>query len=143
MIQRIQSIYLLLILILSSLLFFFPFQTNIIGFSEIKDIQLSLLNTSNTYLFIASVINLIVIVDTVVTILMYKRRPLQILLCHIISVNIIVLTVFMYIGSSQIEGLPTYKLPYIIPILNIILAQLARYYIKKDEELVKSANRIR
>jgi len=130
-------------LILSSLLFFFPFQTNIIGFSEIKDIQLSLLNTSNTYLFIASVINLIVIVDTVVTILMYKRRPLQILLCHIISVNIIVLTVFMYIGSSQIEGLPTYKLPYIIPILNIILAQLARYYIKKDEELVKSANRIR
>jgi len=143
MIQRIQSIYLLLILILSSLLFFFPFQTNIIGFSEIKDIQLSLLNTSNTYLFIASVVNLIVIIDTVVTILMYKRRPLQMLLCHIISVNIIVLTVFMYIGSSQIEGLPTYKLPYIIPILNIILAQLARYYIKKDEELVKSANRIR
>jgi len=143
MIQRIQSIYLLLILILSSLLFFFPFQTNIIGFSEIKDIQLSLLNTSNTYLFIASVINLIVIINTATTILMYKRRPLQILLCHIISVNIIVLTVFMYIGSSQIEGLPTYKLPYIIPILNIILAQLARYYIKKDEELVKSANRIR
>ncbi|MCX8143560.1 MAG: DUF4293 domain-containing protein [Bacteroidia bacterium] len=143
MIQRIQSIYLLLILILSSLLFFFPFQTNIIGFSEIKDIQLSLLDTSNTYLFIASVINLIVIINTATTILMYKRRPLQILLCHIISVNIIVLTVFMYIGSSQIEGLPTYKLPYIIPILNIILAQLARYYIKKDEELVKSANRIR
>jgi len=143
MIQRIQSIYLLLILILSSLLFFFPFQTNIVGFSEIKDIQLSLLNTSNTYLFIASVINLIVIINTATTILMYKRRPLQILLCHIISVNIIVLTVFMYIGSRQIEGLPTYKLPYIIPILNIILAQLARYYIKKDEELVKSANRIR
>jgi hypothetical protein len=143
MIQRIQSIYLLLILILSSLLFFFPFQTNIIGFSEIKDIQLSLLNTSNTYLFIASVINLIVIINTATTILMYKRRPLQILLCHIISVDVIVLTVFMYIGSSQIEGLPTYKLPYIIPILNIILAQLARYYIKKDEELVKSANRIR
>lgn len=143
MIQRIQSIYLLLILILSSLLFFFPFQTNIIGFSEIKDIQLSLLDTSNTYLFIASVINLNVIINTATTILMYKRRPLQILLCHIISVNIIVLTVFMYIGSSQIEGLPTYKLPYIIPILNIILAQLARYYIKKDEELVKSANRIR
>jgi hypothetical protein len=143
MIQRIQSIYLLLILILSSLLFFFPFQTNIIGFSEIKDIQLSLLNTSNTYLFIASVINLIVIMNTATTILMYKRRPLQILLCHIISVDVIVLIVFMYIGSSQIEGLPTYKLPYIIPILNIILAQLARYYIKKDEELVKSANRIR
>jgi len=143
MIQRIQSIYLLLILILSSLLFFFPFQTNIVGFSEIKDIQLSLLNTFNTYLFIASVINLIVIINTATTILMYKRRPLQILLCHIISVNIIVLTVFMYIGSRQIEGLPTYKLPYIIPILNIILAQLARYYIKKDEELVKSANRIR
>ncbi len=143
MIQRIQSIYLLLILILSSLLFFFPFQTNIIGFSEIKDIQLSLLDTSNTYLFIASVVNLIVIINTATTILMYKRRPLQILLCHIISVNIIVLTVFMYIGSSQIEGLPTYKLPYIIPILNIILVQLAKYYIKKDEDLVKSANRIR
>ena len=143
MIQRIQSIYLLLIVILSTLLFFFPFQTNIIGFSEIKDIQLSLLDTTNTYLFIASIFNLIVIISAATTILMYKRRPLQILLCHIISVDIIVLTVLMYIGSSEIEGLPTYKLPYIIPILNIILAQLARYYIKKDEELVKSANRIR
>lgn len=143
MIQRIQSIYLLLIVILSTLLFFFPFQTNIIGFSEIKDIQLSLLDTTNTYLYIASIFNLIVIISAATTILMYKRRPLQILLCHIISVDIIVLTVLMYIGSSEIEGLPTYKLPYIIPILNIILAQLARYYIKKDEELVKSANRIR
>jgi hypothetical protein len=143
MIQRIQTVYLLLIVILSSLLFFFPFQANIIGFSEIKDIQLSLFDPSNTLLFIAAIFNLIVMFQTISAIMMYRRRPFQMLLCHIISVDIIVLIVFMYIGSSQIEGLPTYKLPYIIPILNIILAQLARYYIKKDEELVKSANRIR
>lgn len=143
MIQRIQSIYLFLISILSIMLYFFPYQTNIIGLSEIKHVQLSFLNSDSILVFIASIFNLIVIIEAFVIIFLYKNRNVQMMLCHYLSlVNIIVL-ILMYYGALQIEGLPTYKLPYIIPVINIILSQLARYFIKKDEELVKSSSRIR
>lgn len=143
MIQRIQSIYLLLISILTSLLFFLPYQSNVIALSEIKNIQLSFLNADNELLFVASVFGIVIIAEAIVVIFLYKNRKLQMMLCHYLSLLNIILLTLMYLGASQINGLPIYKLPYIIPVLNIILSQLARYFIKKDEELVKSANRIR
>ncbi len=143
MIQRIQSLYLLIHLILSALLFFFPFQTNIVNLSEIKDLQLTLTSSENTYLLLAAILNLIILVDTATIIFLYKNRKLQMFLCHYLTAMNIVLLILMYFGANQVEGLPTYKLPFIIPVLNIVLSQLARYFIHKDEELVSSANRIR
>ncbi len=143
MIQRIQSLYLLIHMILSALLFFFPFQVNIVDLSKIKDLQLSLIKFENTHLFLAAIFNLITLVDAGVIIFLYKNRKVQMLLCHYLTAMNIVLLGLMYFGANQIEGLPTYKLPFIIPVLNIVLSQLARYFIHKDEELLRSANRIR
>lgn len=143
MLQRIQTLYLFLIVVLSALLFFFPFQTNIIGLSEIKHIQLHLPDAVNTYIFMASVINAIIIIDAFTIIMLYQNRKRQMVLCHYLSIINIILCVLMYIGAREVEGMPTYKLPFIIPVLNAVLAQIARWYIKKDEELVKSADRIR
>lgn len=143
MIQRIQSLYLSIHFILSALLFFFPFQTNIVNFSEIKNLQLTFVDSENFYLLLAAILNLIILIDTATIIFLYKNRKLQMLLCHYLTAMNIVLLGLMYYGANKLEGLPTYKLPFIIPVLNIVLSQLARYFIHKDEELVRSANRIR
>lgn len=143
MIQRIQTLYLFLIIVFSALLFFFPFQINIIGLSEIKYIQLHLPDAINTYIFIAFIVNAIIIVGTIATILLYQNRKRQMVLCHYLSIINVLLFLLMYIGAHQVKGMPIYKLPFIIPVLNAVLAQIARWYIKKDEELVKSADRIR
>lgn len=143
MIQRIQSVYLLLVGILSSLLFFFPFQKNIVGLSEIKAIQLSLMENENNFLLIASILNLIILVDSITSIFLFRNRKLQMILClYLLAMNIAMLGL-MYFGSAQIDGMPTYQLPFVIPVLNIILSFFAYKNIKRDEELVKSADRIR
>ncbi|MCX7727943.1 MAG: DUF4293 domain-containing protein [Bacteroidia bacterium] len=142
MIQRIQTIYLLISIILSSLLFFFPFQSNIL-FSEIKDITLNWKNHANSYLQLASILNAFLILLTIMTIFLYKKRKIQMKLCYSISILQIILLLLMLHGANQEQGLPTYKLPFIIPIINTIIIQMARFYIKKDEELVRSADRLR
>ncbi|GAB4455970.1 MAG: DUF4293 domain-containing protein [Bacteroidia bacterium] len=143
MIQRIQSVYLLLVGILSSLLFYFPFQKNIVGLSEIKAIQLSLMENENNFLLIASILNLIILVDSITSIFLFRNRKLQMILClYLLAMNIAMLGL-MYFGSAQIDGMPTYQLPFVIPVLNIILSFFAYKNIKRDEELVKSADRIR
>lgn len=143
MIQRIQSIYLFIIVILSISLFIFPFQVNIANFSTIIPIKLSFIENLNTMLWVSAILNIIIIVSTAFNIFSYKNRPLQMKLCNLSLILSIILLISMYYGASQIEGIPTYRLPFIFPVLNTILSLLARYYIHKDEELVKSADRIR
>ncbi|RME15132.1 MAG: DUF4293 family protein [Bacteroidetes bacterium] len=143
MIQRIQSLYLLIISILSSLLIFFSFQYNIIEMSHIEHLRLNIISAQNKYLLIASVLNLVISVDALTILFLYKNRKLQMTLCHYLTGMNLILISLMYYGAKQINGIPVYQLPFIIPIINIILSQLARYYIKKDDDLIKSADRIR
>jgi hypothetical protein len=64
-------------------------------------------------------------------------------MCIYLAIMILICLALMYFGGTKSEGIPIYKLPFIIPVLNIILSILAYRYIKKDEELVRSADRIR
>lgn len=143
MIQRVQTIYLLITILLSSLLFVFPFQSNIVNFSEIVPFRLSILNYENNLLMWASVLNLVAIIEALVIIFLYKIRNIQISLCYYLMVLNLVIIGLMYWGTKDTDGLPTYKLPYIIPLINFILSFIAAHYIKKDEKLVKSADRLR
>ncbi len=142
MIQRIQSLYLLLIAGLSAILFFFPFQVNLTNLSSFESIKLNFGN-NGILLLLASAINASILMDGLAALFLYKNRKAQILVCYIISVFSVILGILMYVGSSSIEGMPIYKIPYIIPIVNLILAQIARIQIKKDDNLVKAADRIR
>jgi hypothetical protein len=142
MIQRIQTVYLFLITILSTLLFFFPFQQNIVDL-KIISLKLDILNSTNTLLFIASLINLIILIDSFTIIFLYKNRKLQMKMCIYLAIMNLICLALMYLGGTKSEGIPIYKLPFIIPVINIILSILAFRYIKKDEELVRSADRIR
>ncbi|HPQ08670.1 MAG TPA: DUF4293 domain-containing protein [Bacteroidia bacterium] len=142
MIQRIQSVYLFLITILSTLLFFFPFQQNIVDL-KIISLKLDILNSTNTLLFIASLINLIILIDSLTIIFLFKNRKLQMKMCIYLAIMNLICLVLMYLSGTKSEGIPIYKLPFIIPVINIILSILAYRNIKKDEELVRSADRIR
>ncbi len=90
---------------------------------------------------------------SVVTIFLYKKRNLQITMCklNLLLYLGVIFTVF-YSGEKVLEFLEInlglegelhYKLGAILPIVSVILVLLASRAIKKDDELVRSADRIR
>lgn len=83
-----------------------------------------------------------------VAIFLYKNRTRQMKICKIglalsilISANAIVFPQFFLHGISK-ENLQVANGAYLFPV-NIILFALALYFIRKDEDLVKAADRLR
>ena len=154
MIQRIQSIYLFVAAIVTAFTFIFPFA------EYLKDNTTYLLNitgltnnsTPNT-IFNAYPLLLLVIlclIISIITILLYKNRILQARLCNlnILLYVMLIAGIFFYSDKAEqelgIEGLlTTFKFGSIAPILSIILTFMANRAIRKDEALVRAADRIR
>ena len=135
MIQRIQSIYLLIVAFLAGLGIFSPLWKNkelfvVKGFDSIYILSL-----------FASVIVL-----SLVTIFLFKNRKLQFVLVRFnILINIILLGVFGYYTQTfSGEILVSEKeIELVIPFISIVFLYLANKAIKKDEDLVKSVDRLR
>lgn len=138
-IQRIQSIYLLIAAIASSALFVLPFATAPIqqegmfvdGDFDINDhIALIVLTTVVTIL-------------SFVTVFLYNNRILQI---NIGKVNVILVLILIGLVGylfSTFSIVPSLGVGLIIPIVVFIFILLANKNIKKDEKLVRSADRLR
>lgn len=139
MIQRIQSLYLLVATILQSLLFFLPFakadKTEKGYFSDgdldLYDnaILLSVLLVSATLSFIC--------------IFLFKNRKLQMNLSLgtiVLSLVLAGLAAYFTIGSGVAVSV---GMGIFIPIIAIVFSFLAYRGIKSDDELVKSSNRLR
>jgi len=135
MIQRIQSIYLLIVGILAGLGIYLPLWVNdklivVKGFDNIYILSL-----------FASVIAL-----SLLTIFLFNNRKLQFVLVRFnILINIILLGVFGYYTQTLSgETLVSEKeIGLAIPFVSIVFLYLANKAIKKDEELVKSVDRLR
>jgi hypothetical protein len=135
-IQRIQTIYLLISAIISGgLIFIFHLWTNendVPVFA--KD------NMTYLLLFLGSALL------SIISIFKYKKRQTQFVLGRLnIILNFILLGLFVYLllispGESQIseKGVGIF-----IPIFSIVFLVLANKAIKKDEDLVKSVDRLR
>lgn len=135
MIQRIQSIYLLIVGVLAGLGIFSPLW--------IKNKLFVVKGFDNVYILalFASVIVL-----SVLTIFLFKNRKLQFVLVRFnILINIILLGVFGYYTQTLSgETLVSEKeIGLIIPFVSIVFLYLANTAIRKDEELVKSVDRLR
>jgi len=154
MIQRIQTVYLLLVALLTASMFFTPFVTFI---SETEVSQyiltikgLALTGEKSSVLFRVWPIVAILIVSliiTLVTIFLYKRRLLQIRL-SIVSIflmaGIIGLTYYYSNSISlQMKVESTYGFSFVFPLIAIILDYLAIRSITKDEKLIRSLDRLR
>ncbi|HEA30513.1 MAG TPA: DUF4293 family protein [Leeuwenhoekiella sp.] len=136
MIQRIQTIYLLLAAIISAgLIFIVPLYGNTQGetiWVSDKILYLTLFLASAALSFI--------------TIFLFKKRQLQFVLGRLnIILNFILLGVLIY--QSQIlsggAAAPEKGIGMLIPVISIVFIALANKAIKRDEDLVKSVDRLR
>jgi hypothetical protein len=137
MIQRIQTIYLLLAFVVTGILpFIFPLWT---------------LNDGKEYFFMQN--QYYVILEglsttlSLVTIVSYKKRQNQFVMCRLnILLNLILLGLFVY-RSLNLSGEASFVsekgIGMFLPIIAIVLLVLSNKAIKKDEDLVKSVDRLR
>jgi hypothetical protein len=137
MIQRIQTIYLILAFIITGILpFIFPLWT---------------INNGKDYFFMQNQIYVILFglstTLSVLSIVSYKKRQNQFVIGRLnIILNLILLGLFVY-RSLNLSGetvLVSEKgIGMFLPIVAILLLALANKAIKKDEDLVKSVDRLR
>ena len=144
MIQRIQTVYLLLATISSSgLIFAFDLWKNTEGnLFYVTDA----LSSGNTLFLLMGVLFFISALLTFSAIFLFKNRKLQFVLGRLsILINFILLGVLIYFSQNLSgEAVVSEKgIGLIIPILSIVLVVLANRAIKRDEELVKSVDRLR
>lgn len=148
MIQRIQSLFLLAVLICSSILLFVPLATLNIGdtiseyyISKVVQLipQYEFLNWNYPSLILNCCIGLLALV----TIMLYKKRFLQMRLCLINIFLNIGMAILVYVQTTNIEADWNFAAGSIIPIINIILLWMSMHSIAKDIKLLKSLDRIR
>jgi hypothetical protein len=154
MIQRIQSLYLLLSAILSSVLLFTPLSDiRLAGGVTLKYFSYGFQHAGQTGNFMHSalpIIFLLAIVSVVsfVCIFLYKKRKIQIRLCWLSILLLILLAIIIclnYYSIQQEFGTASASIIgiLIIPVLNILALLMAYRGIHKDELLVKSYDRLR
>lgn len=136
MIQRIQTVYLLIAFIASGILpFIFPLWINSAG-----DEVIFFDNLAFILLFIFSA------TLSLVSIFRYKNRKSQFVIGRFnIILNLILLGLFVY-QSLNLSGETVVSekgIGMILPIVSIVFLSLANRAIKKDEDLVKSVDRLR
>ena len=162
MIQRRQTIFMLLAAIISALLFFMPLASfnadgEVMRFT-IFGIQnpIETITLSKSYTWPLIVLTVLMTVLPLYTIFRYKKRELQVKLCHLnMLLNIVFIGVMFlyYDGDIQeiikaVEGDSytldvAYFIGMVLPLVNLVLEILAIRGIKKDIELLKSVDRLR
>ncbi len=142
MIQRLQSIYLLIATILSAtppLFLLMSKASETIHDSNLLEKQ-NLIGGLVSVLFLASTL------ITCITIFLFKYRKKQILLCQIsILINLFLLGLLIYL-SLNLSGEASVSekgIGMFLPVLAILFIVLANKAIKKDEDLVKSVDRLK
>lgn len=156
MIQRKQSLFLLVAIIASALMFFFPL-ANFIGEKDslilsIQSVQSLVPDNAypGSFTFVMPLLadTLFVIIFSLITLFLYKNRKRQM---HIIKLNILVevlfigLFFFYYVGSLEKTsgGIASYKAGIFMPLIALIFLVLAYFGVLQDEKLVRSADRLR
>jgi len=162
MIQRRQTIFMLLSAIVSALLFFMPLASfnaagNVMKFT-IFGIQnpIETISLSTTYTWPLVVLTVLMTLVPLVTIFLYKKRELQVRLCRIdmLLTVIFIGLVFLYYENDLIKIIAAvegdeyqldvaYFVGMAMPLVSLVLEILAIRGIKKDIELLKSIDRLR
>ena len=153
MIQRIQSLYLLIVIIGSALLFFLPITAYYTGnFTyTLNVLGLKLFSGTNQSVEVMTwpllVSNSLVIVLSIFALLKYKNRILQNkIVAFVFLFNAILLGLAYWITDSLAEVLGTpvhYKAAAVFPILSVLLLVFTAKAIRKDDAKIRAAGRLR
>ena len=157
MIQRIQTVYLILLIATFCGLFFMPL-SSVTG-TENGVQQTHVLSANNHKVFegtevkqtfpetLLTVISAAIILLAIGTIFCFKNRKLQMLLCKLLMVVVIIFVLLAFRETDAIAALANSKAIYqagaYMVIVSLLFIYLALNGIKKDEELVRSADRLR
>ncbi|MEI6766570.1 MAG: DUF4293 domain-containing protein [Bacteroidota bacterium] len=156
MIQRIQTLFLLLAIAATGSIFFLPL-VSYYGLEHILMLDITKITNpvpgdvipgldkiSVLPLFIAYIL---VIVIALVAIFLYKNRPIQYRVVAVaMLVNILLVAGIFYYADKigkMINVAPAYGAGVYLAIVPLIFFVLAQRYIRRDEKLVRSADRLR
>ncbi|MAP55382.1 DUF4293 domain-containing protein [Altibacter sp.] len=136
MLQRIQTIYLIIsILVMGALYVWFPVVRDAAGVTVIE--------RSEPLVFGLIFVSIAL---TIISILSFKKRQMQFVLNRLtIILNFVLLGVFVY-RSLTLSGetwVSEKGIGVLFPIISIVFLVLANKAIKRDEDLVKSVDRLR
>ena len=149
MIQRIQTVYLLLVTILVGITLFAPLAWFDIGgvLYSLKafGVEATSGESIQTPVYWAGILLALSSLLPLVTIFLFKHRLLQIRLCvveGVLLLGCIVMLAVAYFGHGEVmaQGL---KPAIALPLVSIVFVWLAGRAIFKDELLVKSLDRVR
>jgi Domain of unknown function (DUF4293) len=152
MIQRIQSIYLLIATILLVSVFAYPFAELLSSDGQLFIFSfngLSIDNEEGMYLLTIPPIILLVLTTLIslVSIFLFKKRVIQM---RMNSLNIFLMLGYLGLNyyyihnfSKQLDGVVSYEITAIFPFVAAVLTYLAIRAIGKDEALIRSMDRIR
>jgi len=155
MIQRIQTVYLLVIVILSGFVLFSPLADlinkadNLIYLVDFKGISLvqPTGNIIESRIWALASVSAVVPILALITIFSYKSRLKQIRLSVINMFFMICFYIFMLLylwpACERLHADWHLQIVTVFPLVNIILSILAIGAIGKDEKLVKSLDRLR
>jgi hypothetical protein len=149
MIQRKQSLFLIQIIFLGLSLLFVPCQ-NIFTKTVVTNVYLAPLTEYQSTLghLFAVALNFLGLIVATITLFTFKKRELQIKLCYaliaiwLVLISMMLLCPFVVKTEEMIEV----KINYFVVAIgafSVLAAFLAARFIKKDIELLKSADRIR
>ena len=155
MLQRIQTLYFLIIVIILVLLIFIP-----IGELEVAGSNFQLMasgmfageGVSSISLMPLVIYNSLLAVYTLIIIFLYGNRPMQIKLARLNGILLAVLIALVVLSADYVtdnfdvtedEVLVNYGIGTYLTFIPLILNYLAIKRIRKDEELVRSADRMR
>jgi len=136
MIQRIQTIYLIIVALLGAVL---PFWLSLWFDSESIEIYAH----NELYVSLAFYVSAVL---AIIAIVLFKNRKNQFVLNRLnLILNLFLLGFFVYrsLNLSGESNISEKGIGMLIPIISIVFLVLANRAIKKDEDLVKSVDRLR
>jgi|YNPMSStandDraft_2_1061718.scaffolds.fasta_scaffold21007_1 hypothetical protein len=149
MIQRIQSLFLFLSAILLFILFWFPLAVLQLDNETFYEIYTKgyIIDENVEYSYSLLIFNGITFLLSLIIIILYKNRILQMRLCIYNFILILgfqgIIFYAIYATAMNLKAETFLEYYAILPAIAAILHFISFMYIKRDEELVKSADRIR
>ena len=156
MIQRIQSVFLVLALVSTVLLFLFPIATYYGDFNTIEFFIFDLKDSSpdneplyNQYFVLPlSLVTLIAAGLTFYALISFKnlRKQMQVIKYAILSVILLIAAVFFFYAdhiAKTVNVEAEYKIGIFLPLAALVLLVLSSRFIQRDINLIRSVDRLR
>lgn len=157
MLQRKQTLFLLLAAICGALTFFFPVETFVRGDQTYIFHTTGLFMADGTPVVDAALkVPFFIVIGfltamLVVAIFLYKNRPRQVAVVRTVNLLLMAVVVFLFITGNSIRAYleqgghveEHFEASAILPLVMVVLVFLAERGIRKDEALVRSTERLR